>query len=217
MFFMPPSFYMIFVPNAPERTTPPPFLPPPRNNRFGLGFWLTERCPRKNPKGILELVAAQLLTVAVLALGWCAQAGDLPLSLESLRETVLPSSGRLAAPVSFLWTGLVVASLMVFGETVAMKKVSAAGSTIILSTEPILGTAFAECLLGEWVGWDTGLRAMLIVSASTRSSVGPSLQAKLLSLMTTTAGTTAMAAASEIVDVDDLAETVGTVIEDIIN
>lgn len=160
-------------------------------------------------------MAAQLLTVAVLAVGWCVQAGDLPLSLESLRETVLPSSGNLAVPISLLWTGLVTTSLTVFGETVAMKEVSAAESTVILSTEPIWGTAFAACLLGERIGWNTGLGALLIVSACTWSSVGPSLQAKLLSLMAA-AGTTAMAESSGMVDVDDLAETVGTVIQDLV-
>ncbi|CAN0488761.1 unnamed protein product, partial [Ectocarpus sp. 12 AP-2014] len=60
---------------------------------------------------------------------------------------------------------LVTTSLTVFGETVAMKKVSAAESTIILSTEPIWGTAFAAALLGESIGWNTGLGAVLIVSA----------------------------------------------------
>lgn len=187
----------------------------PRNNSFGLGFWLTERCSRKYPEEIFGLVAAQLLTVAVLAVGWCVQAGDLPLSLESLRETVLPSSGNLAVPISLMWTGLVTTSLTVFGEAVAMKKVSAAESTIILSTEPIWGTAFAACLLGERIGWNTGLGAMLIVSACTWSSVGPSLQTKLLSFMAA-AGTTAVAESAGIMDVDDLAETVGTVIQEII-
>ncbi|CAM9582703.1 unnamed protein product [Ectocarpus sp. 12 AP-2014] len=178
---------------------------------FGLGFWLTERCSRKYPEEIFGLVAAQLLTVAVLAVGWCAQAGDLPLSLASLRETVLPSSGNLAVPISLMWTGLVTTSLTVFGETVAMKKVSAAESTIILSTEPIWGTAFAAALLGESIGWNTGLGAVLIVSACTWTSVGPALQSKMLSLAAAVAG-----AGTVVEGGDDLAETVGTVIKEIV-
>ncbi|CBJ25502.1 conserved unknown protein [Ectocarpus siliculosus] len=178
---------------------------------FGLGFWLTERCSRKYPEEIFGLVAAQLLTVAVLAVGWCAQAGDLPLSLASLRETVLPSSGNLAVPISLMWTGLVTTSLTVFGETVAMKKVSAAESTIILSTEPIWGTAFAAVLLGESIGWNTGLGAVLIVSACTWTSVGPALQSKMLSLAAAVAG-----AGTVVEGGDDLAETVGTVIKEIV-
>ena len=182
---------------------------------FGLGFWLTERCSRKYPDEIFGLVAAQLLTVAVLAVAWCVQAGDLPLSLTSLKETVLPSSGNLAVPISLMWTGLVTTSLTVFGETLAMKKVSAAESTIILSTEPIWGTAFAACLLGERIGWNTGLGALLIVSACTWSSVGPALQTKMLSLLAAAAGASSVVEGG-MVDVDDLAETVGTVIKEIV-
>lgn len=184
-------------------------------NSFGLGFWLTERCSRKYPDEIFGLVAAQLLTVAVLAVAWCVQAGDLPLSVASLKETVLPSSGNLAVPISLMWTGLVTTSLTVFGETLAMKKVSAAESTIILSTEPIWGTAFAACLLGETIGWNTGLGALLIVSACTWSSVGPALHAKMLSLVAAAAGASSVVE-SGLVDVDDLAETVGTVIKEIV-
>lgn len=184
---------------------------------FGLGFWLTERCSRKYPDEIFGLVAAQLLTVAVLAIGWCVQAGDLPLSLASLRETVLPSSGELAVPISLMWTGLVTTSLTVFGETLAMKKVSAAESTIILSTEPIWGTAFAAVLLGETIGWNTGLGALLIVSACTWTSVGPALQSKMLSLVAAAAGASTAAAEAGIVDVDDLADTVGTVLKEIVS
>ncbi|CAN0091716.1 unnamed protein product [Ectocarpus sp. 8 AP-2014] len=92
-----------------------------------------------------------------------------------------------------------------------MKKVSAAESTIILSTEPIWGTAFAAVLLGESIGWNTGLGAVLIVSACTWTSVGPALQSKMLSLAAAVAG-----AGTVVEGGDDLAETVGTVIKEIV-
>lgn len=130
-----------------------------------------ERYSRKYPDDTFGLVAVLLLTAAVLAVGWCVQAGDFPQSLASLQETVFPSSGSLAVPISLLWTGLVTTSLTVFGEVFAMKKVSAAESTIILSTEPIWAAAFAAALLGEQIGWNTGLGALLIVSACTWSPV----------------------------------------------
>ena len=176
-----------------------------------MGFWLTERSSRKYPGDTFGIVAAQLLTVAVLAIGWCAQAGNMPISFESLHETVIPSSGSLAVPLSLLWTGLVTTALTVFGETMAMKKISAAESTIILSTEPIWGTAFAAVLLGETIGWNTGLGAALIVSACTWSSVGPAIQSKLLSLIAATGA----AGTSVGVDADDLTDTVGTVFKEL--
>lgn len=126
------------------------------------------------------IVAARLLTVAVFANGWCAQAGQLPVSFESLYETVLPSSGSLVIPLALLWIGLMSTSLPVLAETLAMEKVSAAESTVIFSTEPIWGTGFAALLLDESIGWNTGLGAMLVILACTWSSVGPAIQSNLL-------------------------------------
>lgn len=68
-------------------------------------------------------MAAQMLTVAVLAAVWCITAGELPLSIEGLRDIILPASGSLAIPLSLLWTGLVTTALTQFWETLAMKQV----------------------------------------------------------------------------------------------
>ena len=70
-------------------------------------------------------------------------------------------------------TGIVTTALTSFGENVAMKKLSAAESTVIYSTEPLWGTAFAAVALGEQVGWNTGVGAFLILSACVWSSLGP--------------------------------------------
>ena len=128
-------------------------------------------------------MAAHLLTVAVLAIGWCAQAGQFPMSFERLHETVLQPSASLAVPLSLLWVGLVTTSMTVFLETLAMEKVSAAESAVIFSSEPIWGTAFAAVLLGETIGWNTGIAAILIVLACSWSSVGLTIQSKVLSFM----------------------------------
>lgn len=209
-----PAWFQCHSNHRPLLNTPPPPSPAraaTRTYSFGVGFWLTERYSQKYPGDTFGIVASQLLTVAVLAIGWCAQAGQMPTSFAGLHETVMPSSGSLAVPLSLLWTGLVTTSLTVFGETFAMKQISAAESTIILSTEPIWGTAFAAVVLGETIGWNTGFGAMLIVAACTWSSVGPAMQTKLLSLIAATgaAGTSAG------VDVDDLSETVGTVFKEL--
>ena len=129
------------------------------------------------------MVAAHLLTVAFLAIGWCAQAGQFPMSFKSLHETVLQPSSSLAVPLSLLWVGLVTTSMTVFLETLAMEKVSAAESAVIYSSEPIWGTAFAAMLLGETIGWNTGIGAVLIILACSWSSVGVTIQSKVLSFM----------------------------------
>ena len=69
-----------------------------------------------------------------------------------------------------------------FLEALAIDKVSVVDSTVILSTEPIPGTAFAAVLLGETIGRNTGVVVTLrIVLACTWSSVGPAIQSMLLS------------------------------------
>ena len=197
------------VPTALKQTYPVRFSPSHHDDSFGVAFWLTERSSRKYPGDTLGIVAAHLLTIAVLAIVWCAQAEQFPVSFESFRETVLPSSGSLAVPSALLWTGLVTTSLTVFAETLAMKRVSAAESTVIFSTEPIWATAFAVVLLGETIGWNTGLGATLIVLACSWSSVGGAIQNKLSSLVAAwgVAGTSVWTTG---VDGNDLMETVWT-------
>lgn len=79
---------------------------------------------------------------------------------------------------------------------------------MILSSEPIFGTAFAAILLGETVGWNTGLGALLIVAACTWTSVGPAIQSKLLSAIATTGAVGASPGEAE-VDLDALMKAVG--------
>ena len=62
---------------------------------FGTGFWLTERSSQKYPGDALGIVATHLLSVAALAIGWCAQAGRISPSFGIFHETVLPSSESL--------------------------------------------------------------------------------------------------------------------------
>lgn len=76
------------------------------------------------PTDTFGIVAAQVLTVAAMAAAWCVSSGDVPVSLEALKQVVLPASGSLLIPISLLWTGLATTSLTVYGETLAMKQVS---------------------------------------------------------------------------------------------
>lgn len=81
---------------------------------------------------------------------------------------------------------------------------------MILSSEPIWGTAFASVLLGETIGWNTGLGALLIMAACTWSSVGPAIQAKLLSVIAASgaAGSAAGGRETEL-DLDTLLKALG--------
>jgi drug/metabolite transporter (DMT)-like permease len=58
-------------------------------------------------------------------------------------------------PAAILWTGIVTTALTAFGENMAMQSLSAAESTVIFSTEPLWGTAFAAVVLGEQVNYSS--------------------------------------------------------------
>ena len=73
------------------------------------------------------------------------------------------------------WTGIVTTALTAYGENYSMKSLSASESTIIYSTEPLWGTAFAAVALGETVGINTAVGAALIMCACVWSTLGPAI------------------------------------------
>lgn len=57
------------------------------------------------------------------------------------------------------------------------------GGTVVIWTEPIWGTAFSTVLLGETIGENTGIAAILTVLARSWSSVHTAIQCKVLSFI----------------------------------
>jgi len=117
--------------------------------------------------------AASLGVVMLFSLAWCGHDFALPLVQQggfSALQQALWQQLHLAASdwrvvTALLWTGVVTTAVTTYGENIAMKTLDAAESTVIFSTEPLWGTAFAVALLGESVGWNTALGAVLIVAA----------------------------------------------------
>jgi drug/metabolite transporter (DMT)-like permease len=133
---------------------------------FGLGFWRMEAAMEKFPTEAGRLAAGQLLMVFLVSLSylvcWSPAAGDL---LFQDACAVLPTSNDIVAWLSdpnilgmLIWTGLVTTAFTIYLETLALKTLSAAETTLIFSTEPLFGAAFAavvanECLSeGGWIG-----------------------------------------------------------------
>ncbi|CAM9290871.1 unnamed protein product [Phaeothamnion confervicola] len=139
---------------------------------FGFGFWRTEQLTRKFPESTKAITAAQLLAVAACSAAWVGGTGGLPPMAELAAATA-----DWHVWSALLWTGIITTAFTIYLEAVAMKDLSAAESTVIFSTEPLWGTAFAAAVLGETIGWNTGAGAMLILTACIWSSVGPSVSA----------------------------------------
>jgi len=128
---------------------------------FGIGFWRMEHFTQKFPDAASRLTASQLLSVAFVSITYCACGGGgvAPPSIDQVMEW-LSNIDILAA---LAWTGIITTALTIYMETVALKTISAAEATLIFSTEPIWGSAFATAIVGEHLGIEAGLGAAMIL------------------------------------------------------
>lgn len=135
---------------------------------FGLGFWRMEHAMHKYPDQANRSTAAQLLAV-FLASAVYAQIVDPtgwhPAELwnDLHNPTIL---------LGLVWTGVISTALTVYMETLALKTLSAAETTLIFSTEPLWGTAFAALIMHEQLGIDAGIGALLILTGCVFSNLG---------------------------------------------
>lgn len=149
---------------------------------FGLGFWRVESHMRKatcegDPQAF---TGAMMATISTLSLFWVAHDFiGFPLQKDGISQALGSiysqfsnlNDWRVVAAV--FWTGVVTTALTQLAENFAMKQLTASESTIIFSTEPLWGTAFAAVALNEPIGWNTAVGAVLIMSACIWSTVGP--------------------------------------------
>jgi len=163
---------------------------------FGLGFWRVEAHMREAkksdaPAGSTQaFTGAMMLTVAAFSWIWAlfeyiipnahnlnldGSAMTLTASLGAAVQTQLQQVSDWHVALAILWTGIVTTALTSYGENIAMKSLSSAETTVIFSTEPLWGTAFAAVALGESVGPNVFVGAALILSACVWSSLGTSV------------------------------------------
>jgi drug/metabolite transporter (DMT)-like permease len=135
---------------------------------FGIAFWRMEKAMQKYPEEAKRATAAQLLAVFLgsAAYGVVSNPGFFDTT------KIVPFLSQPTVLFSLFWTGCVTTALTIYMESTALKSLSAAETTLILSTEPLWGTAFAAATLGEQVGVDTGIGAVLIISACLFSTLG---------------------------------------------
>lgn len=112
---------------------------------FGMGFWKMEETMRNYPNQANRSTAAQLLAVFLSAGIYCGYSQpDISGLAESLSQPWIWAG--------LFWTGCITTALTVYMETVALKTLSAAETTLIFSTEPVWGSLTAALLLGETFG-----------------------------------------------------------------
>ena len=136
---------------------------------FGMGFWRMERAMHHHPDEAARVTAGQLMAVFVASAAYCG------FSIDHSTLASYPWAEWLSSPsllFSIFWTGCITTALTVYMETLALKTLSAAETTLIFSTEPLWGTAFAAAVMGEQLGMDAGIGAALILSACIYSNLG---------------------------------------------
>jgi len=137
---------------------------------FGVGFWKVEQLMRRHPNQANAITALQVQAVAFLAILWAAidvsHAGSdftgVSAATASLSDA-LASDPRLVP--ALIWTSCFTTALTVWLETKALGKLSAAETSLLFSTEPLWGTAFAAAVLGEHIHLSTMVGGALILAA----------------------------------------------------
>lgn len=184
---------------------------------FGLSFWRIEHHMKlaTKPGETQAFTGAILLFVAVFSVVWASYDWALPLlsgsdgsyaKLTSSLQTQLAALQNIKVAASILWTGVVTTALTAFFENIAMKKLDAVESTVIYSTEPLWGAVFAAATLGEKIGSNTVMGAVLIMGACVFRSVD------FTALIGAVAGATLQTEGLE-----DITDTIGENIETIIS
>mmetsp|Transcript_15786 Transcript_15786/g.32624 ORF Transcript_15786/g.32624 Transcript_15786/m.32624 type:complete len:576 (-) Transcript_15786:157-1884(-) len=160
---------------------------------FGLGFWRMEQAMRRFPQEAPRMTAAQLMAIFIssVAYGLWTMGVFEPFFVSSSIETALAGfqSSLVGIPDSFpwrewstnpsilfslFWTGCITTALTIYMETLALESLSAAETTLIFSTEPLWGTAFAVALMGEQMGMNSVAGGGLILMACVYSNMGVS-------------------------------------------
>jgi drug/metabolite transporter (DMT)-like permease len=140
---------------------------------FGMGFFLMEKAMRQYPQHASRSTAAQLLAVFVASTIYCMVAeSDTFFSATFWMETVNTWLQNPHTLLFLVWTGCISTALSIYMETVALKTLSAAETTLILSTEPLWGAAFATLLIGEQFGLNSAIGGMFIMAGCLYSSLG---------------------------------------------
>jgi len=134
---------------------------------FGLGFWRMEQAMRSYSNQANRCTAAQLLAVFV---GSACFAGltespmDVPVVMAWLHDPNVV--------LSLLWTGIVTTAMTIYMETIALKTLTASETTLIMSTEPLSGSAFAAVVMAERFGPNAVAGALLIMMGCLVSNLG---------------------------------------------
>lgn len=128
---------------------------------FGVGFWRMEHFMRKYPTNARAMTASQLSTIAFFSIMYFFST-----NISNGHPAFTNLAHYFNDPsiiFSVLWTSLITTALTIYMETLALKTLSAAETTMLFLTEPIFGAVCASTVLGESFGFGGFTGASMIL------------------------------------------------------
>lgn len=142
---------------------------------FGIGYWRLEAISGQHVNQAGRITAGQLTGVALGSTLFCGLTCDMP-SMDQLQAWATDpfTVGALA------WTALVSTALALYLETVALKAVSAAELTVLMTSVSLFGSGFAYVTMGETMSPIGMAGGLMILAGCVFSSLGGSNEVKLV-------------------------------------
>ena len=134
---------------------------------FGTAYWLQPKLVQtcSEPGHFLAFTGSSLVAVTLGCTAWVATASSAAGGVSDQLLKLTDGVNYPHALFAILWTGLVTTAGTSLLENFAVKQLSGAESTVIYSSEPLWSTFFGYVLLHETVSTNTGIGAILILSA----------------------------------------------------
>lgn len=139
---------------------------------FGIGYWRLEAVSHAHPHQAARVTVGQLSAVAA---GACLYAltefglGHVDVSFDLVAEWL----GDRFIMGALLWTGLISTALALYLETVALKVVSAAELTLLMTTTSLWGASFAYFTIGEVLSTTGMVGGLMILAGCGLSATAP--------------------------------------------
>jgi len=122
---------------------------------FGIALWKCERVQRDYPDQGGAITSIQLICTALASAVWVLwDYQGLPSA-----EVMEAAFAQPEVSIAVVWTGLVTTALTVFLQTTSVSKLSSSEATVLISTEPIWGAAFAN-IVREFSAHERSSRAL---------------------------------------------------------
>lgn len=132
---------------------------------FATTFWRASKTATQYPQHTSTITGIMLLTTAFMSGIWALYKQRFPLSIAEWTPVLNILTDNKFRILATLFLGVVATGWTAIREQHVLKVLSAREATLIYTLEPVFAAAFASAFLGEHLGWNTVIGAVLISGA----------------------------------------------------